>query len=286
MALLLGNISRERVDPATKFKAKTSLSSTTADSEYCWVAKTQAIWEAPQVSALQQAMTAQSRVRRVAQWLGLQPIGWIFSYDQDRHDNDALPVWSRDIQTAASLQIQNMQTMGSHDGSRFVTLALDGRTGATEAFQLSDVTVQMVAEGMFDEQSQTNDVRHIQTKHPIIVDGKESHQLDSVLCLVNTAMLSFEGALAGKTTNSVKKNRTLTAKTRKTILKAIDKEDEALLKVLSDFHALLALDELLEPADSEQLCAAVQKWTRGQKKGTVVEPKLKKKLKLLLESQV
>jgi hypothetical protein len=49
-------------------------------------------------------------------------------------------------------------------GRNFVTLAMDAMTGATEAFQLSDVSVQMVSEGLLFTRS-TSDDDNDETKH-------------------------------------------------------------------------------------------------------------------------
>jgi ribosome-binding protein aMBF1 (putative translation factor) len=295
VGLLLGNISRERIDP--KPVARTSLSSTTDDQKYCDAVKVQAVWEPPQQTRHHYDSDALLHVpplisvhaRRVADWLGLRPVGWIFSYDDNRlkDTEDALPVFQSDIQEAAVLQIHNMKNAGREDGSRFATLAMDARTGATEAFQLSDVCVQMVAEDMIlANEKKQKDGRYCSTKHAILVDGKETQQLDSVLCLVNTAMLSHEGSFAGNLGgSSVKKNGSLTNKARKAILKAMDddSQDALVLEILCDFSILLALDDVLDVKDSEKLCKTVQKWARGQKKGTNLDDGLKLRLKSILQ---
>jgi hypothetical protein len=302
VGLLLGSISRERVDQ--KKKARTSLSSTTEDQKYCDVVKVHAVWEPPQHAQARHHYDSDAlltlpplisiHARRVADWLGLKPVGWIFSYDDERlEDADALPVYRSDIQEGAVLQIHNMKNAGREEGCRFVTLAMDARSGATDAFQLSDVCVQMVAEGMLiagtdNDKQQDKDGRYCKTKHAVIVDGKETQQLDSTLCLVNTAMLSHEGSFSGnlKAGSAVKKNGSLANKARKNILKAMEddsQDDGLILKALCDFSILLALDEVLDEKDSEQLCKTVQKWARGQKKGTNLPSDLKLRLKSILE---
>ena len=141
--------------------------------------------------------TDTTKVIRVAQYLGLQPIGWMFSYSNDRtadknNEDGGLPVWGTEIEISARLQIEYMKKY-CHESSRnaitstseiakteiprFGTLAMDARTGATEAFQISDVAVQMVAEDMFviDKTSahgSDRTDRYIATRHPVIVDGK------------------------------------------------------------------------------------------------------------------
>jgi hypothetical protein len=295
VGLLLGTIQTERAEMKAK-KARTSLSSQTSDTEYCTVAKVQALWEPQgqqQGTAVYDAATGRQllesnpRVVEIAGYLGLVPVGWIFSYQENnRHENEgALPIWGVDVQTGASLQISNMRTRDRTQGAKFVTLAMDANTGATEAFQLSDESVQMVAEGMLvPVLDGSKNGRHVPTKHALLVDGKETNKLDSVLCLVNTAMLSHTGSFSGKSaTSSVKKNGNLTTKTKKALLGALD-DDPRLLEELCDLNTILALDQTLPKADSEELCQLVRKWARGQKQGTLVGPKLKMQLRSILES--
>ena len=219
IGLLFGTVNKERVDQSRKV-ARTSLSSTRDDQKMCDVAKVHAIWEPPLQTPLingrhydedcllssypgdssdpRRKESNPERAIRVASYLGLRPIGWIFSYaDENRHeDGDALPVHGRDAIVGSKLQTETMKLLGRDEGKKFVTLALDGRVGATEAFQLSDVCVQMVAEGVLtapivDETLAST--RYVTLKDPVVVAGDETTQLDSVLLLVNTAMLSHVG---------------------------------------------------------------------------------------------
>lgn len=294
VGLLLGTIQRERVEPK---RARTSLSSQTLDSGFCTVAKVQAVWEPPgqnnKNTALYDKELAQNlqntndRVMAIAEHLGLVPVGWIFSHTDTRHEEeDALPVFGLDVETGAKLQIVSMKKAKNNkddDGRKFVTLSMDANTGGTEAFQLSDVSVQMVHEGMLLTNSKENK-RHVPTRHPLLIDGKETKDLDSVLCLINTAMLSHEGAYSGKSAaSSVKKNGGLTTKTKKALL-AILGDDTALLEYICDFNVLLALDQSLSKQDSEELCELVRKWARGQKQGTQITSNLKMHLRSVLET--
>lgn len=313
IALLFGTINKERVDQSRK-KARTSLSSTMEDDKMCEVAKVHAIWEPPMqkptlngkhydescllstyvgdADAKPKKESATDRAIRVAGWLGLQPLGWMFSYaDDDRHeDGDALPVHGRDAVVGAKLQIETMKLRGREEGCKFVTLALDGRIGATEAFQLSDVCVQMAAENvlsppMVDESLQST--RLMTLKDPIVVSGDETKLLDSVLLLVNTAMLSHVGLYSGGTNAPVagcvkRGSGALLIKTRKRILAALEQGNNEALKELCDFDILLALDLLIGKSDSEKLCLLVRKYARGQKKGTVLDDHLKLTLQSVL----
>ena len=312
IALLFGTVNSERVDQNRK-RARTSLTSTTEEEKMCGVAKVHALFELPNQKpplkgkhydqeCLLKAYcdvpkgkkeSAVDRAVRVADWLGLRPIGWMFSYaDEDRHeDGDALPVHGRDSVVGAKLQIETMKRLGRREGKQFITLALDGRMGATEAFQLSDVCVQMVAEGalkapMVDESLQST--RTMELKDPVVISGEETTKLDTVLLLVNTAMLSHVGLYSGgedaPVGGSVKKSSgALLVKTRKRLLSALDRSN-SVLKELCDFDVLLALDGMMSREDSEQLCSLVKKYARGQKKGTNLTPHLKLTLRSILDN--
>ncbi|KAL7494409.1 hypothetical protein ACHAWT_003133 [Skeletonema menzelii] len=314
VALLFGTINRERLDQSRKV-ARTSLSSTRDDQKMCEVAKVHAIWEPPMQKPMIKGKhydedcllstyirdsqdtsakeTPADRAIRVAGWLGLQPVGWIFSYaDEDRHeDGDALPVHGRDAVVGAKLQIETMKRRGREEGRKFITLSLDGRIGAAEAFQLSDVCVQMVAENVLsppivDEKLQST--RFLTLKDPVVVSGEETKRLDSVLLLVNTAMLSHVGLYSGGMNapiggNVKKTSGALLGKTRKRILEALEnKGGSELLAELCDFDILLAIDALIGKEESEKLCSIVRKYARGQKKGTVVGEQLKLTLRSIL----
>eukprot|EP00977_Amphora_coffeiformis_P014908 scaffold4244_cov167-Amphora_coffeaeformis.AAC.21 len=290
VALLLGTIQRERKNPTKRKKPKTSLSSTTDDEEYCTSAKVQAMWQ-PRTADNDSAYNASAimdyskakQVLQVAEWLGLQPIGWIFTYPEtDRHDKDGLPVFGPDVKTAAELQTRNMKFLGRIEGARFITLAMDGNNGATEAFQLSDVVVQMTAEGVLDGEQKG---RFLETTTPVLVDGKETKKVDSVLCLVNTALLSHEGSYADGHPSAVKKTGGFTKKIKKRLTAALlGHDDFALLQTLCNFTLLVALTERLDPADAEALVTTVRKFARGQKRSTKVGMSLKRKIGVIVES--
>ena len=236
---------------------------------------------------------ASSRAKIIGKSLGISTVGWIYSYSDDRQNGDergsgedSLPVYGTDIVIGAKGQIRNMEDSGRDVGSKYVTLALDSKTGATEAFQLSDVSVQMVAEGVLalPKNSKEPFKRFVKTQESINIDNKETKELDSVLCLVNTAMLSHEGRFSGEVgVNSVKKAGGLTAKKKKAILARIEEgNDSGLMGELTDFGVLMALDRSMPKKDMDSLCAVVAKYSRGHKKGIEVENKLKLLLKNIL----
>ena len=160
-------------------------------------------------------------------------------------------------------------------------MALDSKSGATEAFQLSKVSVQIVAEGVLAIPASPKESikRFVKTQESIRIDNIETKEFDSVLCLVNTAMLSHEGRFSGKAdSNSIKKVRVggLTAKKKESLLAQIeDENDSDLVDGLCDFNVMMALDRSLSREDMSSLCKIVAKYSRGHKKGIEVENKLK-----------
>lgn len=362
-ALLFGTAATERVDQKRE-KVRTSLSTPLYEREMCQVVKVQAVWEPPQTSKAASGKDGGGRgpydAGKLTQWdgehqikkalsladkLGLTPVGWIYSYSEDRHDpssgsgsgsgsgsagegggdEDALPVYIPDAVTGALLQINNMKSsLGRDEGKKFVTLAMDSRSGSCEAFQLSDVCVQMVSEGVLtaalpsDGKREDSDKkgkkdekgskgkkaisppgRFARTTEPIIIHNEETTEIDSVLCLVNTALLAHSGSFAGSQVElGIKRGSgALTAKSTKRILAALDGSsggagdggtgtgggnDSALLEALCDFNVLMGLSALLRPREMDELCVLVRKWSRGQKRGTVVGRELKLALRSVL----
>jgi len=330
VALLFGTINKEAVDTNKAKKARTSLSSTIQEDRMCEVARVHAIWEPPSqkptlggscydveclfldednddggIPSSTRKETATQSATRVAGWLGLRPVGWMFSYsdDRNRHEDDeggaSLPVHGHDAIMGAKLQIEQMKCSGREDGRRFVTLALDCREGATEAFQLSDTCVQMVAEGVLsvpspavvdNEDTSLPSTRFITLMDPVIVSGEETKLLDSVLLLVNLAMLSHVGLYSGGAAaiggNVKRSSGALLVKTRKRILATLEQRhgnDGALLEELCDFDVLLALDSLMGREDSEKLCSMVRKYASGQRKSTVLDDHLRLKLQTVID---
>ena len=298
-AILFGTINKERVDQSVNPKGRTSLSTPLYEMKMCEVVKVHAVWEPPQSGGTEEAYDATSlidgkevqRAHEIAESLGLRSVGWIYSYSDDRSGNnskdsneDSLPVYCNDIIFGAMGQIESMQRLGREEGCKYVTLSLDSTSGATEAFQLSDTTVQMVAEGVLANPKNEVMKRFVTTMEPVLIDNKETKDLDSVLCLVNTAMLSHEGRMSGTVgANSTKKSGGLTTKTKKTITSNIDSNnDDELLKSLCDFDILMALDKMIRREDMTRLCDLVSKYSRGMKKGTKVSSDLKLAMKSVL----
>jgi hypothetical protein len=288
-ALLLGTVQRERKDVALKKRPKTSLSSTTAEDDFLTAAKVHAVWNFPASASSNDNGAAlweqASAALRVADWLGLKPVGWIFTYsDTNRHAQEGLPVHGPDIQRGAELQIQSMRKWGRDEGHKFVTLAMDASTGATEAFSLSDVAVQMTAEGVWADKADGG--RFANTTTLVLVDGKETKSVDTVLCLVNTALLSHEGTYADGLPSAVKKKGAgLSKKTKKRLAAALSEgDDHALLSTLTNFAVLVTLTERLDLAEAESLVTTVRKFARGQKRGTALDAAIQKKLAALVEA--
>ena len=339
VGLLMGTVGTERRDQK-KDLTRTSLSTPLYEREMCDVVRVHAVWEHPSQPAADGTRydagalcqrDEDGNVRkalRVGGALGLRPVGWVYSYAEDRHapsgsesgprsssdaeaDEDALPVYGSDVYHGALLQIGNMRSerLGREEGAKFVTLALDARSGAAEAFQLSDVSVQIVAEGLIRSPPTKKEVsaggggkgkskkasnagaskpngRYLTTTDVVLIDALETTELDSVLCLVNTALLGHTGSYCGEQAeSSVTKKGQLTAKAKKQLLSAIDGGgggDSKLFEKLCDFSSLVALDGLLPRPMADELFRLVRKWSRGQRRGVEMGDDLKVALRSVL----
>ena len=137
VSLLLGTFHKERENAR---KPRTSLSSTTDSDIMCEVAKVQTVYNL-QGSSLNSAEA--KRAIKLSKKLNLSVLGCIYSYDSQTRASEEDIVHGEDIIKIAKLQAENMRLTKS---KKFVFLAMEAQTGATEAFQLSDASVQMVYE--------------------------------------------------------------------------------------------------------------------------------------------
>eukprot|EP00934_Nitzschia_sp_Nitz4_P007892 Nitzschia sp. Nitz4//scaffold81_size91200//38323//39810//NITZ4_004986-RA/size91200-processed-gene-0.50-mRNA-1//1//CDS//3329558710//7882//frame0 len=315
VGLLFGTIHKERLGERKNHRiAKTSLSGTTSTSDsedFGMVAKVQAIWEPPGQEQDQNSKSGEglydvskassllekenARILTLAERLGLVPIGWIFSYSSQARktsssSSDATaPIRGVDIQVGGSLQAMNMKARGPSDGTKFSMVAMSADTGETEAFQLSDVAVQMVHQGVLSEgttktpgMSVTQPTIH--TRYPVLVGGKETQELDPLLCIVNIAILSHTGSFSGTlATSSTKKSGDLTTKKKKAMLGVLQ-DDRQLLKELCDLNIIIYLDRFLSDEEMIALCGCVNRWSRGQKQTTQLPVALKRRLRGIIES--
>lgn len=384
VGLLLGTITSERRDIQKRELVRTSLSTPIHEREMVNVARVQCLWIPPpqpqtttkskptkkkkkQETGIYDATSMIQfhenqhfhRVLTVAHLLGLRPIGWIFSYNDDRtnhhhhqhtSDNETTetsnnnnnndhgpPMLGRDILIAAKTQIQCMKYLGRDVGNQFLTVAMNARTGETEAFQLNDVVVQMVSEELLSEH--VNDVnattttkggtinkkkkkknkseaeqqqqqkelqlqeeqqqRILSSSDPVLIDAEETHDIDSVLCLINTAVLSHVGLYCGPTTTKSKQKNVdvlksngleLTNTMKKKLLTAItttttqesSKKEKMMMSSLCHFDVLMGLDSILGPKRVMELCEIIRKYARGQRKSLDMKKELIMALTLAL----
>mmetsp|Transcript_13143 Transcript_13143/g.17184 ORF Transcript_13143/g.17184 Transcript_13143/m.17184 type:complete len:479 (+) Transcript_13143:130-1566(+) len=261
-ALLFGTSHKER-EKQGKI-ARTSLSTTTDSNKMCEVTKVQALYMLPSFSIFDDDV---DRAINLAKKLGLHIVGCIYSYDKNIRSEEEM-VYSSDILKVAKLQCDSMRTRRI---SNFVFLSMEAQSGATEAFQLSDLSVQMYFEDILkiangDSESPTQ----MQTSAPIMMDGKEVNEFDVILCLINTALLSHTGNFWSRNIASSK----LTPKVKARLLKKLDKNvDNEFVDDLRDFSLLLALENNLDRGHMESLLEVVLK--RSQLRNVSLDKDLK-----------
>lgn len=300
---------KERIDNTkARTRHRTSLSTPISDQEMCDVAKVHALWVPPQKLAGQLydcefslrdnnlsysaissgTLSPIQRVIHLASMLGLRPVGWVYTYEPipgDDRETSEVPILGRDAVVAGWIQSFIMETVGREEGNAFVTLAMEAPTGATEAFQISDTCVQMAAEGVLilpeDMEEFSASSRYVKTSDPIMVNGGEMQEVDTLLFLINTAMLGHTGLYAGS--GDTRSTGKILVKTKKKLISALQqqsslsKEDSKhpALEILCDFNLLFGLSNLLSTDDMEKLCILVSGYAKGMKKGTRLSDKLR-----------
>ena len=189
--------------------------------------------------------------------LDLSVVGCLYSYDAQNHQNDENIVHGPDILMAAKLQIENMRQSKS---SKFVFLAMEANEGATEGFQLSDASVQMIYEVrsvsvmklsislniLVNENYLFQGIltdcgvdcpNKLKATVPVLMEGSEVHEVDCLLCLVNTGLLSHKG-------NFYSRSGSLSKKVKRKLRKKLDDNENEFLDQLCDFSLLLAFDKV------------------------------------------
>ena len=213
--------------------------------------------------------------------LNLQIVGWIFSHDggeggrTGNSDDNNVPIKAAQIRTATKLQAANMEKFGRSSGSKFVTLSVS-KDGEAEAFQMSDVAVQMNSDGVFNDADAESGPRFLKTNDPVSVGGKETKEVDSLLCLVNLAVIQGSGKWSSKEKNE-KLTKRSKADLKEIVGEAIAKKGSApvnkkLMEALMDFNVLLFLGGRIRNEMSwDAILSKVIKYARGGKQATILD---------------
>ena len=216
------------------------------------------------------------KVLKLAEKLGVRPVGWIFSYSKDKGDGDGddnedfVPMDSHAVVNSAKLQIKLMQMLGNEIGSRFVAIACNAESGATEVFQISDHFVQMVWEGVLVEgkkEGEGGNNKFCKATVPVVVgngsEAKENTQVEAVLGLTNLGLLAGKGDCVGTIGGGLRLK--IKKKERKYLRSLLEgeggKDDGTFLKDVAEFRLCYVLWEGMEGGD--ELVELVNKSRRG-----------------------
>ncbi|CAM9469919.1 unnamed protein product [Scytosiphon promiscuus] len=212
------------------------------------------------------------RAVRVAGLLGLRLVGWCLSHDKREHFMAA-----NDVVTASALQLMSMAEKGKEEGVLVATVTVpvnvtDGEV-ATEAFSVSNQTVQMYSEGLLGHDQPDPTADKVKTTAVVKEGGKETRTPETLGLICNVAIVQHEGVLQtrfppanrGKSASisdlqdclfgMVQDKRTPASKPQKQ-----KQKQPSFLKRLSDFQLLVFLSRQMGfSKDFEELCAVVQK---------------------------
>ena len=137
---------------------------------------------------------------------------------------------------------------------------------------------------------------YTRTTEPVLIGSEKTRDVDAVLCLVNTALLSHTGNLSVSKHYDLSVKRAswgLTVTAKKRILGALllsfeyddsnTSSSSDIMESLCDINVLLAIDVLIRREDTADLCSLMKKYVRGKRRGTVVVTILRAVLRSVLE---
>lgn len=180
--------------------------------------------------------------------LGLEPVGCAFVADK---------VGSFVASKSAAAQVEAMRRLGHSGTFPFVTLIVSqDDQGAVEAFEISDVFVQIVAENLVVENHDDDDF--IQLSAPAIVDKRETKTFDTAWVYRPVPIVSTQSDFKTSVYDDTPDRTVIAA----ALGPHLD-DRRALAARCTDFALLLRLRHLLTRADFELLCATIRSKRSG-----------------------
>jgi nuclear protein localization protein 4 homolog len=193
------------------------------------------------------------RIDAVAEALGRDKVGWVFSHPP--REDESFHFSSREIMLAAQLQA-DAGGKGSLFVSLKVTLDKEGQA-AFEAFQVSDLCVEMYSSGALLDNAQDPKTTSVHPTFTALVEMKEAKEIDNnfFLCVVPVTMHE-----SGLHCDFPKLNREGSARTRGALKEQLSKyRSEDFVKRISDFQLLVFLADFLDAkTDIPTICQSVR----------------------------
>lgn len=191
------------------------------------------------------------RADALAAILGLRRVGIVFSARPRKCILSAL-----DVVVAAKM----MNGLSEEERKAFVVLVVSiAESGETlfEAYQISDLAVEMFEAGVFEDQDkQKANGGRVLCKEDVLVEGKDTKKVHTEFFLLNIPIKSCESWLR---TSFAVENRDIAPQGPHDVKKAISDESIPFHKRLSDFHALLFLSNTFDMnTDMPGLAAAIK----------------------------
>eukprot|EP00903_Cladosiphon_okamuranus_P012675 g11855.t1 len=211
-----------------------------------------------------------ARAVRVAGLLGLRLVGWCLSHDKREHFMAAT-----DVVTGAALQLMSMAEKGKEEGVLVatVTVPVNATNGevATEAFSVSNQTVQMFSEGIFASDQPDPTADRVTTTAVVKEGGKETKTPETLGLICNVAIVQHKGKLQTRfpSANRASKAEPSLSDLKEALFGAIEPttknakkkpKQPSFLSRLSDFQLLVFLSRHMGfSRDFEEVCAVVGK---------------------------
>jgi len=187
----------------------------------------------------------QETVETIAQLMGLEKVGFIFS-----HGKRGTPALS----SPEIKSIARMQTKPKEQDQRFLIITVSPNStdsSQVEAFQLSDQCLQLEKENQFSQPVEENTCEVITS---VIVEEQETMQIPNQFLVVAVAIGNYSGKMRTRFPIENRPTQT-TLEDLKTHLHTA----QNLLDALNDFHALLFLSNYLDiKSDLPALCDSLK----------------------------
>ncbi|CBN74767.1 conserved unknown protein [Ectocarpus siliculosus] len=179
-----------------------------------------------------------------------------------------------DVATAAALQLMSMADKGKEEGVLVatVTVPVNATTGemATEAFSVSNQTVQMFSEGVLGHHQPEPTAGRVATTAAVKEGSKETTTPETLGLICNVAIVQHEGVLQTRFPSANRSKAASLSDLKECLFGKIGSKAAAknqkkqkqpsFLKRLSDFQLLLFLSRQMGfSRDFEELCSVVQK---------------------------
>jgi nuclear protein localization protein 4 homolog len=197
-------------------------------------------------------------VDKVAGWLGLKRVGFVYSHPVRDEDEVGYRMSAYELLEAAE---QNLQVAldSKDENCPFAVIAVTGdKDGKTmfDAFELNALSRKMIVEGALLEDEEESGLFKVHDTYTVIAEGKETKRVSTYRCLSTLAITQHTSPLTSQFPVRNRDNTQRGVIAMRSHL-ANSRKDASHLEKISDFEALLCLTNLMGMDSVQDLCKSV-----------------------------